>query len=217
MDNWIEVAKQWRIFASGLSVTVMASVASLGLALAIGTAFGVIQVSRLPVLPAVARAYVEFFQNTPLLVQMYFIFFGLPALGIRWSPLTVGIIGLSVYTGAYISEVVRAGIQSVPRGQLEAALSQGMSYLQAMWYVVLPQAFRIVIPPLTNQFIALIKNSAVLTVFAGRDLLYEADTWLTQSYIVLETYVVVAVLYLCLTLPLARLVARLERRLVSRA
>lgn len=217
MDNWLEIAKQWRLFASGLGVTVMASLMSLGLALAIGTLFGVIQASRLPVAPAIARAYVEFFQNTPLLVQMYFIFFGLPVLGVRWSALTVGVVGLSVYTGAYISEVIRAGIQAVPRGQLEACLSQGMSYVQAMRHVVLPQAFRIILPPLTNQLINLIKNSALLTVFAGRDLLYEAETWLTQSYIVLETYVVVAVLYLCLTLPLARLVGRLERRLVSRA
>jgi putative glutamine transport system permease protein len=156
---------------------------------------------------------VEFFRNTPIVIQVFLFAIGLPTLGIRFSEFTSGVLGLSIYTGAFIAEALRAGIQSVPKGQMEAARSSGMSYLQAMRYVILPQAFKLVIPPLGNQFVNLVKNSSVLAIIAGGDLLYTADRVSSDTFEVALVYGFVALLYLVITLPLSLGVNWLERRL----
>ena len=202
-------------FLDGFGITVMASALSLLFALAIGTVVGVLQSSGAR-LAAASRIYVEYFQNTPLLVQAFLLFYGLPTLGITWSAMTVGVVSLSLYTGAYMAEMVRTGIQAIPRGQMEAALSQGMTHLQALRLVIVPQALRIILPPLTNQCVNLVKNSALLAAIAGHDLLYAADDFSSQSFIILPTYGLVMLLYLLLTLPLSRLVFYLEQRLAVR-
>ncbi len=176
---------------------------------------GVLGVTPVRPLRWVNRVYVEFFQNTPLVTQMFFYYYGLPRLGLVLPVLAVGVIGLGVYTGAYIAEIVRAGIQSIHRGQLEAAYSQGFTYGQAMRHIVLPQAFRIIMPPLTNQFVNLIKNSSVLSLIAGYDIMYQADAWSAYNLLYGVAYLVAALLYLALTLPTAFLARRLERRMQS--
>ncbi|HUX12901.1 MAG TPA: amino acid ABC transporter permease, partial [Spirochaetia bacterium] len=129
----------------------------------------------------------------------------------------VGVIGVGVYHGAYVAEVVRAGIQSISRGQVEAAYSQGFNFWLTMRYVVLPQAVRVVLPPLTNQAIFLVKNTSVLAMVAGGDLMYQADSWAADSLNYGPAYVVTGLLYLAICFPLSRVARRLETRTEARA
>jgi putative glutamine transport system permease protein len=147
------------------------------------------------------------------MIQVFFWYFGLPSLSpqVKLPTFWVGVLGLGIYTSSYIAEAIRAGIQSVPQGQMEAARSTGMTYLQTMRYIILPQAFKLVIPPLGNQFVNLVKNSSVLAVIAGGDLLYAADD-ATTNYDVTQVYLFVGLCYLVLTVPLSILVNVLERR-----
>jgi putative glutamine transport system permease protein len=211
-ENWLLLLADWRVFASGLGQTILASVLALLLALVLGTVMGVLGTAPVGPFRLLNRVYVEFFRNTPLVTQLFFYYHGLPRVGVVLPVLAVGVLGLGVYTGAFIAEIIRAGIQSVRKGQLEAAYSQGFTYLQAMQQIVLPQTVQVVLPPLTNQFVNLIKNSSVLALIAGYDLMYQADSWSSYNLLYAVTYVTVAVLYLSLTLPLAWLTRRLEVR-----
>ncbi|MCL2503502.1 MAG: amino acid ABC transporter permease [Coriobacteriia bacterium] len=199
----------------GLLVTLQVASLGLALALALGVVFGVMSSStwRLPC--AIARVYVEFFQNTPLLVQVFMIFNVIPMLskGMFIPVMVIGVIGVGMYHGAYISEVVRAGIQSIGSGQLEAGLSQGFSYVGTMRHIIIPQAMRIVLPPLTNQAVNLIKNTSVLAVIAGGDLMYAGDSFAGRHGHYGPTYIVVGMLYFFMCFPLAVLTRRLEERL----
>jgi len=208
LSHWQALWKDRAVFLTGWATTIEVSVLALLLALALGLIFGVIAVSPWRPLRWIAGVYVQFFQNTPLAVQVLFLYYGvhtLPVLG-------VGSIGLGTYTGAYMSEVIRAGILSIHRGQLEAALSQGMTYLQAMRHVILPQAVRVILPPMTNQAINLIKNSSVLALISGGDLIYQADSWYSVNFLSGVALAAVGVLYLVLTLPLATWTRHLEQR-----
>ncbi|MCL4516914.1 MAG: amino acid ABC transporter permease [Firmicutes bacterium] len=212
IENWLALLQDWRVFASGLEQTLIASVLGLLLAVVLGVVMGVFAAAPVGPLRLISRIYVEFFRNTPLVTQLFFYYHGLPRVGFTLPVMAVGVLGLGVYTGAFIAEIVRAGIQSVRRGQLEAAYSQGFTYLQAMRHIILPQTVRVVLPPLTNQFVNLIKNSSALSLIAGYDLMYQADSWSSYNLLYAVTYVTVAVLYLSLTLPLAWLTRRLEER-----
>lgn len=167
-----------------------------------------------------AIAYIDLFRGTPLLVQLSFIYFGLPFIGIRLDALAAGTTGLALNSAAYVAEIFRAGIQSIDRGQMEAARGVGMPYRTAMRYVIVPQAFRRVIPPLTNEFIALLKDSSLVaalgTTIGGRELFKVArDAYASTANA--TPFVAASLLYLVLTLPLVRLVNRLERNLRSGA
>lgn len=221
--NWEIVLQNWHVFASGLGQTVRTSGLALLLALAIGTAVGVMAVSPWRWLRSLTRVYVEFFQNTPLVVQAFFLYFGVPhlyrQLGIppenAPSVFWIGVFVLGTYTGAYMSEVVRAGIQAVNRGQFEAAYSQGFTYLETMRIIILPQALRVMLPPMTNQMVNLIKNSSVLALIAGGDLMHRVDSWSSYHLLYQQAFVLTAVLYLILTLPLSTLARWLEQRVHS--
>jgi putative glutamine transport system permease protein len=200
-------------FVQGFLTTLEVSLAALVFSLVLGTAVAVLRLSGVRALERAGTAYVEFFRNTPLMIQVFFWYFGLPSLSpqVKLPTFWVGVLGLGIYTSSYIAEAIRAGIQSVPQGQMEAARSTGMTYLQAMRYIILPQAFKLVIPPLGNQFVNLVKNSSVLAVIAGGDLLYAADD-ATTNYDVTQVYLFVGLCYLVLTVPLSILVNVLERR-----
>lgn len=212
LENWVTLLADWQIFASGLEQTIIASLLALMLALALGVIMGVLGAAPVGPFRYVSRVYVELFRNTPLVTQLFFYYYGLPRVGVNLPVLAVGVLGLGTYTGAFVAEIIRAGIQSVRKGQLEAAYSQGFTYVQAMRYIVLPQTLQVVIPPLTNQFVNLIKNSSALSLIAGYDLMYQADSWSSYNLLYGVTYIAVAVLYLCLTLPLAWLARRMERQ-----
>lgn len=210
--KWVALFSDWKVFAEGFETTIIVSVLALTLALILGIVFGVLGTSHWTLAKVVSRIYVEFIQNTPLVIQVFFLYHGLPHLGVMLPVFVVGVLGVGVYHGAYIAEVVRAGINSIHRGQMEAALSQGFSFWGAMRYIILPQAARVVLPPLTNQAVNLIKNTSVLAMVAGGDLMYHADSWASDNLYYGPAYVVVGLLYLILSLPLATLTRRLESK-----
>ncbi|ODA40104.1 amino acid ABC transporter permease [Desulfosporosinus sp. BG] len=208
--KWVALFSDWSVFAEGFKNTILSALLALALALILGVVFGVLGTSQWTLAKVINRIYVEFIQNTPLVIQVFFLYHGLPHLGIMLPVFAVGVLGVGVYHGAYIAEVVRAGINSIHRGQMEAALSQGFSFWGAMRYVILPQAARLVLPPLTNQAVNLIKNTSVLAMIAGGDLMYHADSWSSDTLYYGPAYVIIGLLYLILCLPLATLTRRLE-------
>ena len=210
---WQSLFADWRSFAVGLEHTLVAAALALLFATILGVFFGLLGVAPVPAARTINRIYVEAIRNTPLLLQAFFFYYGLPRVHIVLPVLAVGVVSLSIYTGAFVAEVVRGGIQSVARGQLEAAYSQGFSFVQAMRYVVLPQALRVIIPPYTNQCVNLVKNTQILSLIAGADLVYQADTWSSENLLYGVAYMTVAVLYLAITLPLAAISRWLERRI----
>jgi putative glutamine transport system permease protein len=200
-------------YLAGFYHTIQSSVLALIGSFVLGTVIAVFRIAPVKPLNWVGTAYVEFIRNIPLLLVVFFFYLGLPSLGITLDGFVCGTIGLAVYTSSFIAEAIRAGIMSVPKGQTEAALASGLTYLKTMRHIILPQAFKIVIPPLGNQFINLIKNSSILTVFAGFDLMYYGDIINSETYQTFSTYIFVAMFYLLLTIPLSFAVGRIERRL----
>lgn len=200
-------------YLRGLLTTLTVSVLALVGSLILGTAVAILCVSPVSLLVIGGRTYVELIRNTPLLLQIFLCYYGLPALNIPMSAFVAGTLGLTIYTSAFIAEAIRAGILAIPRGQSEAAYATGLTYLQNFKYIILPQAVKIVIPAIGNQFINLVKNSAILSVIAGMDLMYHADLIATKTFHTFETYLLVALFYLLLTIPLSIGVNWLEHRL----
>ncbi|MDQ1910372.1 amino acid ABC transporter permease [Paenibacillus sp. GD4] len=215
--KWDIMVKYWDTYLLGFGNTVQTSLIALAASFVLGTVIAVLRIAPLKPLQWLSTAYVEFIRNIPLLLIVMLFFLGSPALGIPLDGFAAGTIGLTVYTSAFIAEAVRAGIQSVPRGQTEAARASGLTYIQTMRYVVLPQAIKIVIPPIGNQFLNLVKNSSVLGVVAGLDLMYYADIISSKSFVTFEVYIFVAMFYLVLTIPLSIGVRYLEKRLAGPA
>jgi putative glutamine transport system permease protein len=209
--KWKALFLDWSIFKDGLLTTLSVSITALLLALLLGTIFGIFSTSKSKVLKTISRSYVELIQNTPLLIQIFFWYNGLPYIGIVLPVFLIGFLGLGIYQGAYVAEVVKSGINSIPKGQMEAAYSQGFTYWEAMFYIILPQAKMIILPPLTNVSVNLIKNSSVLAIIAGGDLMYHADSWSSGNLYWGPAYVATGVLYFCLCYPLTRLAKRLEQ------
>ncbi len=199
--------------AYGALVTLKFSILSTLFGLVIGTVFGIFRIVKNPVLNAISMAYVEVIRGTPLLVQIMIVYYGLPQAGITLPPDISGVLALSINSGAYIAEIIRAGIQSVPKGQMEAARSLGMTYVQAMRYVVLPQAFRNILPALGNEFIALIKDSSLLSVIAIAELTRVGMQIYAVTFNAWTPLLGVALFYLMMTLPLSRLVDYAQRRI----
>ncbi len=201
------------VFVVGFRNTLFLSVVGMAGALVLGTFVASLRVWGGPFLSGLGTAYVEFFRNTPLLVQLFFFAVLLaPAnLGVTRDPVLVGAIALSLYTGAYVTEVIRSGVLSVDPRQLEAARSLGLSQVQSLRYVMLPQAIRTVIPPLGNISIAHVKNTAIASGIAAVEILKAASIVETRTA-AFEAFYLALVLFWSLTIPLAFLVSRLERR-----
>ena len=208
--KWEALFTDYHIFLKGFIVTLEVGVLGLVLALILGTISGIMSTSKVKVLRGISRAYVEIIQNTPLVIQVFFLFNGLPYIKVVIPVFLIGILAVGVYHGAYISEVVRAGITSVPKGQFEAAYSQGFSNFDTMRYIILPQTVKIIMPPLTNQLVNLIKNTSVLAMIAGGDLMHNADSWSSQNMYYGPAYVVTGILYFILCYPLSVLARKLE-------
>ena len=152
-DAWATVWNHRESFLLGLGNTLLTAFCALALAFAIGAVIGLMATSGNKILKFIARVYVEFIQNTPLLLQLCFLYYALAFAGLSMGVIRTGIIALGVYTGAYMGEVVRAAIESVPRGQFEAAQAQGFNYLQRMGYIILPQSIPVMLPPMVNQVV----------------------------------------------------------------
>jgi lysine-arginine-ornithine-binding protein len=206
------IKRTWRFFVKGVWLTARLALLSLALGLPVGLLLALSRVQSSRVLAAPAAIYVEIMRGTPLLVQIFFIYFVLPVFGIHLPAFTSGVIALTLNCGAYISEIIRAGIISIDAGQMEAARSLGMSYSQAMRNIILPQTFRRVVPPLTNEAIALLKDSSLVTVIGLSELARTGQELASSTGAPLTIWPVVAICYLLLTFPLTRVTEYLERR-----
>lgn len=196
----------------GALLTLQLTLVSVTIGLTIGVLMGLARVSKNPALKYVAVSYVTVFRGVPLLVTLMFLYYGLPSAGLQLSAYAVGVIALSVTNGAYVTEIVRAGIESIDTGQMRAARSLGMSYAKAMQRIILPQALRRVLPPITNESITLLKNTALVSTISLADLLrvgVEIMTWKANTF---SPFAGVALLYLCMTLPMQAFNSHLERR-----
>ncbi|WP_459906117.1 amino acid ABC transporter permease [Caballeronia sp. HLA56] len=203
----------WPQLLQGAIVTVEITAASLLLACLLGLLIGIGRLNRRHrIIYGVCTAYLAVIRGTPLLVQLFLLFFGLPQLGIMLPAFVCGVIGLGLYEAAYVSEIVRGALRSVDRGQTEAARSIGLSAGQAMLNVILPQAVVRMIPPMGNEFVALIKNSALVSLLTIHDLMHEGQKIISVSYRSLDVYLAVAFIYLVLTGLTTFLLGRLEVR-----
>lgn len=212
--DFTPVWQGWRELAHGTMVTVEVTSASLLLGCILGLLIGIARLNPANrLIYGVATGYVTFIRGTPLLVQLFLLFFGLPQFNILLPAFLCGVLGLGIYSGAYVSEIVRGAIQSIDRGQMEAARSLGMSYGQAMRIIILPQAVVRMIPPLGNEFIALIKNSALVSLLTITDLMHEGQKIISISYRSLEVYLAIALVYLVLTSVTGLILRHMESRL----
>ena len=190
----------WRELLHGALITIEVTVGAIILGCLIGLAIGLGRLDpKKRVVYGLCTAYVSFIRGTPLLVQLFIWFFGLPHFGLNFPAFFCGIVGMGIYSGAYVSEIVRGAIQSVERGQMEAARSLGMPYRMAMREIVVPQALVRMIPPLGNEFIALIKNSSLVSLLTIADLMHEGQKIISTSYRSLEVYLAIALVYFVLT------------------
>lgn len=205
------------MYLEGLKYTVMSSVIALIGSFILGVILAIMRIAPIRILNWVGSAFVEFVRNIPLVLIAFIFYFAFPVIGITLNGFVAGTVTLTIYTAAFIAEVIRAGILSVAKGQMEAARSSGLTYVQAMYYVVLPQAVKIVIPPLGNQFLNLVKNSSILGIIAGADLMYQGDLISTKTFVTFDVYIFVGMFYLILTIPLSMLVRYLEKRLAKEA
>ena len=197
----------------GAGVTLEITALAVGLGLVLGLIAALAQLSNFSPLKWLAKIYVDFIRGTPLLVQIFIIYFALPAiLGRRIDPFVAAVAACSINSGAYIAEIFRAGIQSIEIGQMRAGLSLGMNWSQTMRYIILPQAFKRIIPPLGNEFIAMLKDSSLVSVIGFEELTRSGQLIIAETYGSLEIWTAVAMLFLLMTLTITQLIALLERR-----
>jgi His/Glu/Gln/Arg/opine family amino acid ABC transporter permease subunit len=204
------------LFFEGFRATGWISLVSLFLSLLVGIVACAARLSRFRLLSAPAAAYIEAIRSTPLLAQIYFFYFGLPSLGVRLPELQTGVLALTLNSGAYMAEIIRAGVKSIPPGQTEAGVSSGLSYLQRLRYVILPQAMGITIPPLLGQAIVLVKDSSLLSLISVLELTRAGQLMISERLMPAEGFFTVAVFYLALYFVLKSLSSWWQRRLIFR-
>lgn len=205
---WDNVDLYWQ----GWKTTLLLTSVSFAAALVIGLVLATCRVSPVPPLRGAAATYVEVVRNTPLTVHLVLLFFGLPKIGLAWSPNVTAIIGLSVYTGSFVGEVLRAGINTVGRGQIEAARSIGLGFGRVLTLVVLPQAVRSTVAPLGSVLSALVRNSAVAYTISVLEIMGRSDRLITETARPIPVLAGAALAYYTLTIPLAFAINALERR-----
>ena len=211
--NWRVPWEYRRLYLTGFYYTLVVSIGAICLGFCLGVIGGLARISNNVIARELATLYVEFFRGTPLLVQIYVFYFCVAAAIHFDNALIIGMVTLAFFSGAYISEMVRAGIESIDKGQVEAAKSTGLDDWQTMRYVVFPQALKRIIPPVTGQFVSLIKDSSLLSVISVRELTKASEVINATTYKTFEAYLPLAGLYLLLTYPLSYLTRRLEKRL----
>ncbi|MDX9872433.1 MAG: amino acid ABC transporter permease [Clostridia bacterium] len=207
------IANSFPLLLAGAGITLRITVISVGLGLFIGMFVGIARLIKFWPVRFIARVYVDFIRGTPLLVQIFIIYFALPVIfKQRIDPFIAAIAACSINSGAYIAEIFRAGIQSIDKGQTEAGRSLGMSWVQTMRYIILPQAFKRIIPPLGNEFIAMLKDSSLVSVIGFEELTRRGQLIIARTYASFDIWITVAIIYLVMTLTISRFVDFLERR-----
>ena len=218
-DAWEKVWTFRETFFLGVEHTLMTAVFALFISLLLGIAFGLMSTGRNKALRAISRVYVEFIQNTPLLLQICFLYYALAFSGNSIGIIATGIIALGVYHGAYVAEVIRAGIEAIPKGQFEAAESQGFDYFQKMYYIILPQSVKIILPPMVNQIVNLVKNTSCLYIIGGTDLIsvtYSFVTGASTGGAYAPAYLLSGLLFFVICFPLSTLASVWENSLKKR-
>jgi len=210
-----EVLRYWSWLVSGIATTLALTAIAILLSVAVGTLGAVARRGRSTVLRGASLAYVEVVRNTPLLVQLFIVFFGLPSLGIRMSPVVAGVLGLVVYNGAFLTEIISSGIRAVPRGQVEAGLSLGMSRMQVFRHVVFVPALEKVYPALVSQWVLLMLGTSVVSAIGVDELTSVAGQIQSENFRSVEVYLVCIAIYLVLTVTLRALARHVGRRLFS--
>lgn len=215
-------AKVWTFrgtFIKGFLTTLQTAVIGLVLAFVLGVIFGLMATSGKKPLKVIARIYVEVIQNTPLLLQLCFLYYALAFSGHSPGIIITGMISLGIYHGAYVAEVIRAGIEAIPKGQFEAAHSQGFNYIGTMYYIILPQSIKLILPPMVNQMSNLIKNTSCLYIVGGTDLIsltYSFVTGATTGGAYAPAYIVSGVLFFIVCFPLSTIASTWEKSLKQR-
>jgi len=216
--NWQAAIDSIPILNKAALLTLELTAGAVAIGVVIGLFMALARLSKLKLVRAGAIAYIDFFRGTPLLVQIFLVYFLIPK-ALHWETLPdnyqyiAGVLAMGLNSGAYIAEIFRAGIQSIDRGQSEAARSLGMTHSQSLRYVILPQAFKRVIPPLGNEFIALLKDSSLLSIIAIQELFYSAKIIAGRTYQPIPMYIAVALYYLVMTQLISQWVSYMERRL----
>lgn len=215
--DWGLAIESFPILLEGAKITLLFTVVSVFLGSILGLFFALGRMSSIWLVKKLSGAYIDFFRGTPMLVQILIIYIGMPQLFGFSMPdnyqYIAGYIALSLNCGAYTAEIFRSGIQSIDPGQSEAARSLGMSHFQSMRYIILPQAFKVVVPPLGNEFIAMLKDSSLLAFIAIEDLLYSGKIIVGRTFQPMPVYLMVALMYLVMTMFLSMLVNYTEKRL----
>lgn len=212
-------------FVSGTKITIFLAFFTIILGFLLGVILALMKLSKYFPLKALANSYIEFIRGTPLLIQLFIIYYGLPGIGIKipefpalgnnFADFLAGVIALSINSASYVAEIIRAGIQSVDSGQMEASKALGMPYWLAMRTIILPQAFRKILPALGNEFIVIIKESAIVSVIGIHDLMYNADTVRGNTFQPFEPLIIVAIIYFIITFTLSKLLGIFERKLAK--
>lgn len=214
MINFDLILKYLPYFWHGTLITLEIAIISGIIGISLGTFLGVLQSSKNKFLQVSIDFYATVLRGTPMLIQIALFYYGIiPQLGIQVSALTAAIIATSINSSAYVSQIVRSGIKSVSYGQIEAAKALGFSQIQVIWYIVLPQAFRVILPALGNELITLIKDSSLASTIGVMELFAEGKNIISQTYDALSVYVAIAAIYLALTSTLAIIVNKLEKKL----
>lgn len=221
--NFSFLPKYYKFFIIGAKNTVLLAFFTVALGVVLGIFLALMRISKNKILNFIGTAYVEIIRGTPLLVQIFIVYYGLPMMGFKilsipflgsaGEEFIAGIIALSINSGAYVAEIIRSGIQSVDKGQMEAARSLGLPYSMAMKHIIIPQAFKNILPALGNEFIVVIKESSVMSVIGIHELMYNANTVRGNTFIPLEPLVVAAGIYFILTFSLSKLLGIAERRM----
>lgn len=201
------------ILLMGAGVTIEITAFSVAIGFFIGLFVGIARISQFKILRIMAAVYADCIRGTPLLVQIFLIYFALPmAIGQRVEPFIAAVAACGINSGAYVSEIFRAGIQAIDVGQMEAGRSLGLTWWQTMRFIILPQAFKNILPPLGNEFIAMLKDSSLASVIGFEELTRRGQLIIAQTYGSFEIWMTVAVLYLIMTMAISRIVAFLEKR-----
>jgi glutamine transport system permease protein len=215
--QWSVVLETFPLLLSGVKLTIIITIGGLLFGFVLGVATGLMKLSRSLPVRSLAGAYVEAIRGTPLIVQVMFLYFGVPmAVGLRIRPMTAGIIAIAVNSGAYIAEIVRGAVQSIDPGQIEAGRSIGLTRAQTMRYIIWPQAFRRMIPPLGNQFIISLKDTSLLVVIGVAELTRVGQEIIAVNFRAFEVWLTVGIVYLMMTLTIARFLRMAEDRLAQR-
>jgi len=208
-----QIVLYWDIFKyliPAVPWTVLITITSFSLALVLGMIIGILRISKIPAIARLAGLYINVIRGVPLLVQIFFIYFGLGGL-LNLDRFTAGVLAVGICYSAYLAEIFRSGINAIAHGQYEAALSLGMTRFQTLRYVIIPQSWRIVIPPIANQFIASLKDSSLVSIIGMRELTRAGREYYSQYFVDFQTWLMVGLIYLVMTITLTKAVKYLEQ------